>query len=184
MKKAILASLLAAVVLFLWGYLFWGVLQPVSAVIDQVPDEDALGATLKEHLPSAGTYMMPMAMDDPDMDAWTRRHESGPLVTIMFQPDGKPAMDPKVFLLGFGQGWLSLLLLALLLRWISRSLGSFGQRFGFLLWIGVIDVVWSNLGRPIWFFQPWDYHLLQATYTLSAWVICGAILAWFVHGDT
>lgn len=184
MKKVILASFLAAVALFFWGYLFWALLQPIFGGIDPVADEDAFGAVLKEHLPEAGTYMLPLSMEAPDLAAWESRHRSGPIATIMFQPGGKEPVDPSVFIGGFLHTWISLLVLALLLRWISRSLKSYGQRFGFLLTIGVFDAVWANLGRPIWFFQPWGYHVLQAVYTLSAFLIAGAILAWFIHGDT
>ena len=182
MTRILAASLIAAVALFMWGFLFWTVLEPAVGVIQTAPDEVALAQDLAEHLSTEGTYFIPT--DTRDQQAWMDRHQAGPLATVMFRPGGAPAMDPGVFLRGFLHMLASILLMAFLLRWIARFLGSYGQRLGFVVWVGAIEAVFSNLGRPIWYFQPWDYHLLQAAYTLSSWALVGVILAWFLHGDT
>ena len=182
MKRILAATTIAAVALFFWGFIYWAVLEPALGVIQTAPDETALAASLSEHLKDEGTYMIPR--DTTDMEALTKRHTAGPLVTIMFHPQGAPLMDPSVFAAGFAHMWISVFLMALLLRWISRFLGSYRQRLGFVVWIGVIEAVFSNLGRPIWYFQPWGYHLFEAGYAVTSWALVGLILAWFLHGDT
>lgn len=182
MKRILAATTLAAVLLFFWGFVFWTVLEPTVGVFRAAPDEAALGQALKAHLSEEGTYFLPM--DTSNMDAWTARHEDGPLATIMFRPQGAPPMAPSVLGAGFVHMWVSILMMAFLVRWIARFLGSFRQRFLLVAWIGAIEAVFANLGRPIWYFQPWDYHVLQAVYALSAWALVGLVLAWFLHGDT
>ena len=182
MIRILSASLIAAVALFFWGFVFWTVIEPTVGVIQTAPDESTLAADIARGLQEEGTYFLPT--DTSDMDAWQRRHEAGPLVTVMFKPEGAKAMDPAVMVRGFVHMLVSILLAAFLLRWIARYLGSYKQRLGFMVWLGLIEAIFSNLGRPIWYFQPWDYHLLQAAYTLTSWTLVGAILAWFLHGDT
>lgn len=182
MIRILAATLIASITLFIWGFVFWTVIEPAAGVIQTAPNEAALAADIARGLEKEGTYFIPT--DTSDMEAWQARHEAGPLVTVMFKPNGAQAMDPAVMLRGFAHMFVSILLAAFLLRWIARFLGSYGQRLGFMVWIGLIEAIFSNLGRPIWYFQPWDYHLLQATYTLTSWTLVGAILAWFLHGDS
>ena len=176
------ATTLAAIALFIWGFLFWTVIEVPLDVMKTAPDEAALAAEIATRLQQEGTYVIPS--DVSDAQDHQARHQAGPLITVMFHPEGAQAMDPKVMLAGFVHMWASIFLMALLLRWLARFLSSYAQRLGLVVWIGAIEAVFSNLGRPIWYFQPWDYHLFQAAYTLSSWVLVGAVLAWFLHGDT
>ena len=182
MKRILAATTLAAVLLFFWGFLYWAALEPSLGVMRTATDEAALASDLQKHLSEEGTYFLPS--DDADVDAWTKRHSEGPLVTVMYRPSGATAMDPAVFAAGFAHMWVAILMMAFLVRWIARYLGSFKQRWAFVAWIGAIEAVFANLGRPIWYFQPWDYHLLQAFYAFSSWALVGLVLAWFLHGDT
>ena len=182
MKRILAATTLAAVLLFFWGFVYWTVLEPAVGVIQVAPNETALAQDLAEHLKDEGTYFVPT--DTSDMDDWAARHEAGPIATIMFRPQGAQPMAPSVLGFGFVHMWISILLMAFLVRWIARYLGSFRERFLFVTWIGLIEAVFANLGRPIWYFQPWDYHIMQAVYGLTSWALVGAVLAWFLHGDT
>lgn len=186
MKRLLAATTLASVALFFWGFLFWTALEPALGVVDRVADEGALAADLATHLERSGTYMLPAASSAETLDSadFRARHENGPLVTVFYRREGAPAMAPGTFAAGFAHMWISVFLMALLLRWIARYLGSFRQRAGFVTWVGLISGVSSNLGRPIWFFQPWDYHFLETAYDITSWMGVGLILAWFLHGDT
>lgn len=182
MKRLLAATFLASMALFFWGFIFWTVLEPALGIMQTAPDEAAVAASLAEQLKTEGTYFIPS--DTGDLADFGSRHQAGPLVTVFFRPQGAQVMAPSTFAAGFLHMWVSVLLMALLLRWIARYLDSYGQRVRFVTWVGAISAIFSNLGRPIWYFQPWDYHILQAAYGVTSWLGVGLILAWFLHGDT
>ncbi len=180
MKKLVLGALLAAVAIFVWGFLFWAT--PLSApVFKQAPDEAAVTQSLAANLPATGTYYIP----DPRSDAadFEARHQAGPLVTIFYREAGTPAMTPTVFLLGFLHMFISMLLAGLLLRLAAPALRTYGSKVVFVVLAGVAVGVWGNLGDPIWYYQPWTYHLMTTLYDIIAWGLGGLILARFVQAE-
>ena len=63
-QRAVLAIVVAAVVLYVWGFLVWGVV-PYPAVIWKQPvDEEAARKALREQFPEPGTYVVPRAGHD------------------------------------------------------------------------------------------------------------------------
>ena len=69
MVRTILRVLLAAVAMYFWGFLFWGI-NPVPYQSWQQADDDAAQAALRELFPTAGTYYVPgRAHDEAEMSA-------------------------------------------------------------------------------------------------------------------
>ncbi|MEM1204944.1 MAG: hypothetical protein AAGN66_17065 [Acidobacteriota bacterium] len=181
MKKLILASLAASVLLFFWGWIWWGPIASGLGMIQTVPDEASLGESLASHLPADGVYVLPYAMAGDESAAL---HESGPIATVYFRAAGAPVMAPGVFAKGFAHMWVSVLLMAALLRWLSPRLVSFGERFCLVVGAGLATAVFDHLGRPVWFYESWSYHSFLTAYSITSWVLVGLVLAWFLHGDT
>ena len=75
--------------------------------------------------------------------------------------------------------WVSALLMGLVLRRLA-PVGTGGAVLAAAT-VGLATAVWADLGRPIWYAQPWDYHVLFAVYELVGWVLAGAVLASFVR---
>lgn len=180
MKPLILGTLLASLAVFVWGALFWAT--PLSApALQHAPDAPAVAATLAAQLPATGTYFLPdPAAGAMDADAWAAQHRAGPLVTIHYRRAGAEPMSAATFALGFLQIAAAMLLVALLLRRVASALGGYGARVAFVVLLGVLGVVWSNLGQPIWYFYPWTYPLFTSLYDVVAFALGGAILARFV----
>lgn len=183
MKKLILASLLASVLVFIWGFVVWAVLGPIVSPFHTVTDEVAVGEALKQYLKSGdGTYFLPNPSKAGDAD-FAARHRSGPIATIHFQAAGTEPMGGGIFL----GGWLHMLLCAFLMGLFLRSLAlrleSYGERFRVVAAAGTICAIFANLGRPIWYYQSWLHHGYQTAYEVTSWLIMAAVLAWFIHGN-
>lgn len=185
MNRLFLGSLLAALALFVWGFLFWG--QPWGNPGVQnlsLNQSEAVLSTLGDAVPESGTYFVPDPTDTDNMDRLMELHERGPIAMIFVRKEGINPMAPTVFLLGFLQCLLTAFLIGLVLRAVAAQLPTYRSRVTFAALIGIAAAVWVNLADPIWWHHPWAFHLVSFAYDLGAWVLCGAILARFVDSRT
>lgn len=179
MRNLVVGSLLAAVAMFVWGFLFWG-LRPVDPFAHlTLAQERAVAAVLSAELPGPGVYFL------PDRDAlggdasWAERHTAGPVAFVAFRPDGANPQSPVKMLMGF----LHMLATAALLGVVIRlgRLPDYGARFGLAAAVGVAATFFAYVAQPIWFDLPWGHYLTRSIYDLVAWLLAGAVLAWFVR---
>jgi hypothetical protein len=177
MKRLLVGTTVAALVLFFWGFLYWGASPLAWVIIGPAPDEAALQAALAEAVPEPGAYLVPHPTNS-NAEVHAARAKAGPVATVLVQGGADPA-DPTPFVMGFVHMWISALLMGLLLsRYAPTSVGSTVATAALA---GLAAAVWSNLGRPTWYWQPWDYHLLYAVYDFTGWVVAGLVLAFFVR---
>ena len=178
-----LGSLAAAVALFVWGFVFWGILFQSAGVMLQATDEDAIQSAFTELLPESGVYFVPGRLDE-DVDEFTRRHEAGPIATIFVQKEGEPVMSPSVMIIGFLHMLLSTALMALFLHHFGKGLQGIVARTGLVCAAGVIVTVFSQFSTPIWFLQPFAFYVTNAIYMIVAWAIAGVILGATIKAPT
>ena len=178
-KGLLLGSLLAAVALFVWGFLFWGM--PIVQPIDSGVDGAKAQAALKELLTHDGVYVVPEPPGQEMTEGWKAMHRQGPIATIFYRTRGMEPMAPTVFVLGFVHNLVTCLLIGLLLGKAIPALPSYGARVGFVVLAGVAATVWGHAGDPIWMAHPWRFHLLAMGYDFVAWTLAGAILGKFVR---
>ena len=171
MKRLLIGTTLAAVAMFFWGFVFWGVNPIPWTIIAAAPDEVALRQAL-DVLPESGAYVLPHPAASSEEESM-KRTEAGPIATVLFTKEGQNPMGPM--LPGFVHMWISALFMGMLLQRLGTT--SYRGALGMLACIGSVAALWSNLGRPIWYAQPWDYHLLLAVYDFSGWIIAGLVLA-------
>lgn len=177
MKRLLIGTTLAAIALFVWGFLYWGAVPFAWRIIGPAPDEAALQAALGEALPEPGAYFLPHPFTG-DPEAHAARAKAGPIVTVLIHR-GQDPNDPTSMVGGFVHMWISALLIGLLLRRFAPA--TVGAAIGVAATAGLAAAVWANLGRPLWYAQPWGYHLLFAIYEFVGWVVAGAVLARFVR---
>lgn len=180
MKRLILGSLVAAVVVFLWGFLYWNVFPFRTAATLPIPDEPALAQALQA-LPESGTYEVPDLHAGQADEELIGRLGQGPIALVMLRREGVEWPNPATFIGGFLHMLVTALLIGAALR--MANLASFGARFGLAFVAGLAAAIFANLGEPIWFYHPWGYHVLQAGYDLTIWALIGLVMAKFVRPD-
>jgi hypothetical protein len=172
MKRVFFGSLAAAVVLFAFGAAFWTCPIPYAYVEKPTTSNSDLAAALREHLPNDGLYLVPGIGADPAKTQEAYRH--GPVATLHYRREGVEPMSPGVLGTGFVHGWITTALLALLLN--VAALPRFGQRVTVVTLAGIACANYMNLGDGIYWFQPWPWLILNASYNAAAMLMAGLVL--------
>lgn len=180
MKRLLIGALLASVAMWFWGFLFWGVSPLPAHFLKSVPDEVGFADKLKAALPETGVYIVPNMGTGVSQEEFTKRHQAGPVAQVVYVREGAEPVSLKVF----GGGWLHMFVCALILGSILQYVPgptTFGSRYCILALAGTAAALWSNIGKPIWWHQPWAFNLLYAVYDLTSLLLAAVILAWYVR---
>jgi len=60
---------------------------------------------------------------------------------------------------------------------------SYGKRVWFFALVGVLLAVFSDLAAPIWWGHPWPFHVVNAIYAVTVWLVGGLVLAAFLKAE-
>jgi hypothetical protein len=182
--RVLLASILAAVLMFGWGYVFWGLLGVGPQLMQPLPAElDVLAALRNVQAPS-GMYVYPMPPNAQDKAAaaeFEQKHLEGPLLQLAYRREGGPPMPPSIFAQGFGHYFSVALLTGCLLALAARGLPRFGGRLVFVLLVSLVTAIWGNVGDVVWWFHSPRYCVGNMAYTLGAGLAMGLVLAAIVR---
>lgn len=181
MKRLVLSSLLAAVALFFWGFVFWGLLGVPSMIFAGVSDETRFAAEIKAQMPQPGIYILPGPATFADQQEFARRHEAGPVGLLFVQPQGLPVMPVGMMAGGLADNFVAILLMALMLRMAAPALPAYGQRVAVVVLGAASMIVLADLGDPIWWRHTWSFAAARAIYHTIGWAIVGLILARFIR---
>lgn len=176
MSRLLIGSFLAAVAMFVWGFLFYVVSPAMDSAIKTVADDAAAQAVLRQHFPETGTYFVP-SPDLPEAQL-TPLHESGPLAMVTVRQQGAPPMDPMVLVYGFIHQWTVCVLLAVLLLKAAPGLAGYGARAGFLALAGFTAALFIDYGTTIWWYADRGFALTNLVHNTGAWTVAGLVLAW------
>jgi hypothetical protein len=171
MKQYLLAPFLAALAMFFWGFVYYGLSGIPYGALQSI-DRD-VGPTLNELFPTSGTYVVP----DPrgEADATVALRERGPIATVHLHREGAPAMAPAMMIAGFVLEFVCCLLFAFVLG--RCRVNSYGGRVGLTVLAGAIVTLWTRGGDAVWWLQDWNWHRTTMLYDLVAWFLAGLVLA-------
>ena len=183
--RFILGVILAAAALFMWGYVYWGLSPFPDSIIQSVDDHEAVAASLQMHFNESGTYLMPQqpknTKDVATMDAYTRRHEEGPVVMMFYNHAGAAPMDSTRMAIGFGHSVLVAFLGGIIC--LAAAPRTYVTRVMLIFWTTMFAAVWTQVGNVIWWYYPMDYCLLQLGYMIIGGMLMALILAAFIRPD-
>ncbi len=178
MKGMSLGAVIGGIVVFFWGFLFWGVLPMADGATETVRNQKALQSLLDAALPETGVYMLPFS-DDPSDAEFQALHTAGPIATIYFRKEGSEPMAASTFVMGYLHEVVVLFLMALMLK--LAGLQSYAARVGVVFLGGLAGSLFAQLSGPIWWLQPWGMAVMNVFYESMAWLLGGLILAAFVQ---
>jgi hypothetical protein len=168
MRSFALGSIIAAVVMFALGFVFFGLLGMMK--FDPLSAEAAASAqaALGGALPETGTYMVP-----GDEEAFMR----GPSAVVQYvAAGGLPTMP-----MAMGMGFVHFLLSALLIGYGLKTVGGdFPRQARLVIWFGLAASVFMHLGDPIWYGLSWRASLFEFAADAVMFMAGGLVLArWF-----
>lgn len=168
MRSIAVGGIIAAIVMFALGFLFFGLLFTMMFAPLEADDAATVQAVLGSNLPSTGSYMVPT-----DWAEWT----AGPSAVINYvAAGGVPSMP-----MALGMGFVHFLLSALLFGYGLNAVGGdFARQARVVLWFGVGAAVFVHLGDPISYGFAWRQSLFEFVADAVMMVAGGLVLArWF-----
>lgn len=180
MKKIILPSLLAAVVIFIWTSISWMVIGWHMVDIKNLPAESIvqqLDATISE--PAIYVYPgYPTDQSESGMKAWTEKHLAGPLFFMVYHPEGSDPMPAGMFINGFILNFITAFFAATLLFMTLAQNPSYWRRVTFVVLLGVFAGFMYPFAEWNWWQFPLGYTLVNFADGILTWFFAGSILAW------
>lgn len=176
MKQTIIGIIVATLVLYLWGFIFWGVNPIPYEALAQTPNDAAVQEMLREHFPKSGTYLIPGA--DHDERELARLFETGPIATVHIRLGGGSPMDVGIMIGGFVLDLVFVVILAGFFRLAGAE--EFRDFARLSLGAGAAAVVLIDVGDMIWWRETVAWRIWPAVYNFTAFLIAGHLLGAFM----
>lgn len=180
--RILLSALLAAVAIFIWGFIFWAALPFGQQSMNMITNEDAVRTSLNDNLGSSGVYFFP-GMDHNAADkaaaekSFQDKAKAGPMGLVLFKKEGGDPMAPAQMVWGFVHSFISAVLMGILLVMALPALPMYGQRVAFVTLGGIFASYMVLSGFVNWWYFPIGFAIANGVYLIIAWLIAGLILA-------
>ncbi len=181
MKKIILPSLLAAVVVFIWMFISWAVLPWHYSDMKNIADSDLL-EHMKTSLTEPGIYLYPgepAEETDAGMQKWFEQYKAGPLIHFMvYNPQGAEWRMAMPMISSFLINFISAFIAATLLMMTLAQNPSFRRRVIFVMLLGLFAgfvgpfIMWN------WWKFPFGFTIVGVIDLCVTWFLAGLVLAW------
>jgi hypothetical protein len=180
-KRIVFASLLAAVVAFMWGFLSWTKLTWHNAM--KFKDGAAVASVVKQNISEHGIYMWPEGPSSMEDKAGMERYEAeakaGPVLWVMAHPGVANSSMGAAMGLGFLRAFLAAFILSLMLSHMARD--CFRCRVIFCVMAYFLVAVNSEGPFWIWFNGPVKNLLIMTADHLIEGLLVGLVLAKFIR---
>jgi hypothetical protein len=188
MTRAIIATLVGAVILYGWNALSWTVLPVHFHSFKYSPEQEEILQTLDEKLPESGTYIMPTA-DNRDVGYYDEEYQEE-MQEIMKENEGSGALlfyyedglgeEVSSFITGFLFFLLSAFIAVILLSVARPNLNSFFQRWWFVMLVPLLVALLGPLSDWNWLGFHWHYIKCMLLDLGVSWGLCGLWLAYYL----
>ncbi|HEV2816434.1 MAG TPA: hypothetical protein VGW40_04330 [Allosphingosinicella sp.] len=168
MRSLPVGAIVAAIVMFVLGFIFFGLLFPMALSPLAPEAAQAVQAALGTHLPASGNYAVPM-----DENAWM----AGPSALITFAAAGQVPTMAMAMVLGFIHMAVCIFIFGLALKAVG---GDFARQAKVVLLVGIATSAFMHLGDPIWYGSGWKMSLFVFLADGVMLIAGGLVLAkWF-----
>ncbi len=180
-KRILTASLIAAAVAFLWGFISWTILpwhNPMKFK-NSAAVADAVKAGATEH----GIYMVPESAESMSDEAGMKRIEdqlqSGPFIWAIVRPAPTSSSMAGPMVLGFLRAFIAAVILSMMLSHLGRD--CFRCRVLFCVMAYLLVSINGDAPFWIWFNGPLSNFLIMTADHLIEGLLVGLILARFIR---
>lgn len=182
MKKAIIGSLLGAIIIFIWQFLSFGLINFHRPAQQYTDKQDAIMSFLNSQGLKEGGYIMPTSPEtasSSEMEATMKAYDGKPWARVEYHNIARNSTGDMV--MNMVRGFLVDFIMVLLFCWLIAKMTapSFGTILTSTLFVGLIAFLFEPYTGSIWyeFFDIWAY-LLDA---IAAWGLTGLWLGWWLR---
>ncbi len=177
MKKLIIAALVGGLILFIWQFLSWAMLNLHAAEYQYTADQDEILELLSDKLED-GSYFLPTVPPESPSSASQEMMENNigkPWAQIHYHSALTNNMG-----LNMARGLVANILAALILAWFLMKISNNDMKTTVLISIGVgiIGYLTIHYSEAIWFETGNMADLIDS---VVQWALCGAWLGWWLN---
>src|SRR5688572_21566467 len=172
MKKAFIAALVGAIVVFIWQAVSHMALADVlhNSMNKTAPNADAIATAMAGA--EDGMYMFPGKMEgESDQDAM-KRMEGKPGGMIFYDASMDMNMA-RPMIVGFILDFLAVWIIVAMIGYGRERLNTFGKIWWATLLFGIFLVLMHHLMAWNWFGMPVDHTVQESIDVLITWALCG-----------
>ncbi len=176
MKKLFIGAIVGGIIIFIWQFLSWSLINLHKPAQQFTPNQDVVMNVLKEQLQEGG-YYMPGLPEGTSMDEYKKLMEDSkgkPWASIQYHKSNDTNMGTNMIL-----GVVINILTVWLLCWILAKMNAptFTTILTASLFAGLIVFFNAAYSNHIWYqsFDIWA-HFIDA---IVSWGLCGLWLAWW-----
>ena len=182
MKKIMIASLVGAIMMFIYQALSWMVLPIHQNSLKYTPHQDSVLRVLDASIAEDGMYYVPNSAPGTSMEEQEKMREAmegKPWAMIYFHKSHHHNMGIAMGL-GFLYNFISMIIASIILQKAAASVHGFGSRWLLLMGLAVIIVLQSELMNWNWWQTPGHYLWGEVADDILAWALSGLWLAWYM----
>jgi len=177
MGKTIIGGLVAGLILFIWQFLSWGLIDLHVSNMKYTPNQDKILNTLNENL-EPGTYFLPRAIETASQEEAQKAGDASigkPWAQIYYHHDRQFSMGSNMF-----RGFVLDFLIGLLLCWLFLQFAdpTFGKVLLGSLAVGIIGYLSISYLNSVWFQTNSLPDLLDAVVGFG---VVGLWLGWWLN---
>jgi hypothetical protein len=183
MTKILLGSVVAGIVIFIWGFVAHMLLPLGEMGLKSVPKEDELNAAIKKEVREPGLYFVPgrdmsKSQSQEEMEAHMAKVTKGPYGFMVIYPDGRDVSFSKRLPIELGTNVVCALLAAII---VSQLRPGFIVRVASVVLLGLLASVMTLVPYWNWYGFPTDFTLAQIVDHTVGWLLAGIVLASIVR---
>jgi len=180
--RILLAGILGGVVMFIWNFVAHDMLPLGETGVHLIPNEDAVTSVLQTNLgDTAGFYVFPSGGLTPGatkeqkgaaMKKAEEQMAAGAGGVLVYRPK-RIFNFPKRLGIEFTTELIESLLAVFLLA--QTRITSFGGKVGFVLTVGILAAIVTNVPYANWYGFPKNFTLAQMTMTVVGYLLIGIV---------
>ncbi|MBL7827765.1 MAG: hypothetical protein JNJ57_14135 [Saprospiraceae bacterium] len=178
MKKQLIGTAVAALILFIWQFLSWTMLPTHKSEYGYTANQDKILEVLGQNLPGEGNYFLPMPAPGASEEEAKKTMESSmgkPWAQVSYHKAFEVNMGMNMF-----RGFAVDAVAAFLLIWLLMQMQNLNmmRTIQASVAVGVISYLTIPYLNSIWFENDSLGHLVDA---LVSWGLVGAWLGWWLN---
>jgi lipopolysaccharide export LptBFGC system permease protein LptF len=185
MKQIVFAGILGGILLFSWGSLSHMGIGLGNTGIKELPEEQSVMSAMKSGIPQSGLYFFPGMHVAPNANVnqrtnavkqFEQKYENGPYGILIYHPNGTNPTSPRKLGVEFGLNLAQALIAAFLVS-RAKSLTGFHSRVGFVVLLGILAAISTNIEYWNWYGFPGNYTAAYMLDKIVGFLVVGIAIA-------
>jgi hypothetical protein len=190
-KRVVIAGILGGLTMFIWLFVAHELLPLGEMGVGEISNEGPVLSAMQSVIPRGGFYIYPgfglgpnptSAQRNAAMPAYMKKYEQSPHGILIYNPPSGPFNFGKLLAREGALNLLEALLAAWLLSWAAAG-RAYSQRAGFVVILGALASVTTNVEYWNWYEFPGNYIAGYMVTQIIGFTLVGLVVAAFVKSE-